>query len=233
MKLKNYQEDVVLHVAEIVIDDRPDVEKSEKLLHDVAAFTLNRLPPRYIMSERGITRFAADHWLDDESRNGFRNLVGILMLVNEAIDVITKRRKSPANGNGKHRAHREESTSIEYWHNIPCIVGRVADSQTGIFLPEVNISFSIDGSEAEPADEGWPNPYVTSEITNGFFSFLPRPVKNRALKASHVLSITFKHPKYRELVIERKIECDGGFERDENVINGEIVNLETAALVRL
>ena len=43
MKLKNYQEDLVLYVADIVIKDRPDVAADKDLLHDVAAYTLNRI----------------------------------------------------------------------------------------------------------------------------------------------------------------------------------------------
>jgi competence protein ComFB len=63
MELKNYQEDLVLHIAEIVLEDRPDVKKGGGLLLDVAAYALNRLPPRYILSERGFTRLAADHYV--------------------------------------------------------------------------------------------------------------------------------------------------------------------------
>ena len=52
MKLKNYQEDIVLHVIDIMLEDNPEIEADETLISDVAAYVLNRIPAKYIMSER-------------------------------------------------------------------------------------------------------------------------------------------------------------------------------------
>ena len=96
MDLKNYQEDLVLHVARIVLEDRPDVKESEGLLLDVAAYTLNRLPPRYILSERGFTRLAADHYVEGDNGDSLAGMVEVLLLVNKAVDTIAGRRKPAA-----------------------------------------------------------------------------------------------------------------------------------------
>ena len=83
MKLKNYQEDIVLNMIRIVAADRAGVELTDALAHDVAAYTLNRVPSKYIMSERGFTRMASEHWIDEgEGSDGLPNLVELMLLVN-------------------------------------------------------------------------------------------------------------------------------------------------------
>ncbi|HOC08962.1 MAG: late competence development ComFB family protein [Clostridiales bacterium] len=53
MKIKNYMEDVVIHLLYNLVKDRENVCKCEKCLSDIAAIALNRLPPHYVVSEKG------------------------------------------------------------------------------------------------------------------------------------------------------------------------------------
>lgn len=53
MKIKNYMEDVVIHLLYNHVKDRENVCKCEKCLSDIAAIALNRLPPHYVVSEKG------------------------------------------------------------------------------------------------------------------------------------------------------------------------------------
>ena len=53
MKIKNYMEDVVIHLLYNLVKDREYVCKCEKCLSDIAAIALNRLPPHYVVSEKG------------------------------------------------------------------------------------------------------------------------------------------------------------------------------------
>jgi hypothetical protein len=50
MRLKNYNEDLVLETVKIVLRDRPDIRASRSFMLDVAAYALNRVPPKYITS---------------------------------------------------------------------------------------------------------------------------------------------------------------------------------------
>lgn len=53
MKIKNYMEDVVIHLLYNLVKDRENVCKCEKCLSDIAAIALNKLPPHYVVSEKG------------------------------------------------------------------------------------------------------------------------------------------------------------------------------------
>ncbi|NLZ90682.1 MAG: late competence development ComFB family protein [Clostridiales bacterium] len=53
MKIRNYMEDVVVHLLYNLVKERADICKCEKCLSDIAAIALNRLPPHYVVSEKG------------------------------------------------------------------------------------------------------------------------------------------------------------------------------------
>jgi competence protein ComFB len=50
--LKNYMEEVVLHLMDSVLEDI-DMCKCELCLMDIAALALNNLPPKYVATEKG------------------------------------------------------------------------------------------------------------------------------------------------------------------------------------
>lgn len=75
MELKNYQEDVVLGLIDILLEDEPEFVEDTHFKYDVAAFTLNRIRPKYFMSERGFTRFANLYLANEDDSDSFANLV--------------------------------------------------------------------------------------------------------------------------------------------------------------
>jgi hypothetical protein len=93
MKLKNYQEDIVLHVIDIILEDHPEIEADETLISDVAAYVLNRIPAKYIMSERGFTRLASQQLAEDDDENSLLDLVQLMMLVSKGMELVKSRRR--------------------------------------------------------------------------------------------------------------------------------------------
>lgn len=233
MKLKNYQEDLVLYVAELVLQEQPDIDRSEPFLHDVAAYTLNRLPPRYIHSERGFTRLAADHWVDGENGDSLTGLVEVLLLVHKAIDTIRSRRRDDAERAGKEApADEEVPDALGYWHNLPYMIGRVVDEATGEPVPEVSVSVYLNGRSAEGAEASWQNPYHTSHATKGFYSFLPKPERSRSRSRQFALRIRFEHPQYETLTLEKTFATEGEYTQQQAILSDKILNLESTALQR-
>ncbi len=230
MKLKNYQEDLVLYVADIVMKDRPDVKASGDLLHDVAAYTLNRLPPRYIMSERGFTRLAADHWFDAESDDGLAGLVEVLILVNRAIDIVKSRRKPERQPEAAAGEQDEIPDVRKYWHNLPYLIGRILDQSTGKPVLNASVHIYINNHVAEPAEKGWLNPYRTNAATRGFFSFLPRPVRSRSKLKRFSLKLSIEHAEFQPLVLEKTIETPGELTTPQFIRSDQILNLDNAYL---
>jgi competence protein ComFB len=232
VKLKNYQEDLVLYVADIVIKDRPDIEADEDLLHDVAAYTLNRLPPRYIMSERGFTRLAADHLVDSDNEDGLASLVEVLILVNKAIDTVKSRRKVEKYEKGSGLPPEEELPDVrKYWHNLPYLIGRVLDKKTREPVLDATVRVMIEGRLAEPAERGWLNPYCTNAGTKGFYSFLPKPIRSRSKNKTFTLELVIDHPQYRTVKVQRKIQTDGELTTYQFIRSDQILNLEDCYLV--
>ena len=232
MKLKNYQEDLVLYVADIVIKDRPDVEADKDLLHDVAAYTLNRLPPRYIMSERGFTRLAADHFVDSDNEDGLASLVEVLILVNKAVDTVKSRRKIEKPQKDAELPPEEEVPDIrKYWHNLPYLIGRLLDKKTKKPVLDASVRVTIDGRLAKPAERGWLNPYRTNAGTKGFYSFLPKPIRSRSKNKAYTLELSIEHRDYQPMKVERKIETAGELSTYQFIRSDQILNLEDSYLV--
>ncbi|MFW5738708.1 MAG: late competence development ComFB family protein [Spirochaetota bacterium] len=81
MRLKNYQEDVVFRAIEIALEDQQDLLSDEAFVNDVAAYVLNRVPPRYVMSERGFLRLALEHTEEADQDRSLANVIELMMLV--------------------------------------------------------------------------------------------------------------------------------------------------------
>lgn len=55
MQLKNYMEELVWEYLDKVIQMKGDVCTCDKCRYDIAALTLNALPPRYVVTDIGET----------------------------------------------------------------------------------------------------------------------------------------------------------------------------------
>jgi competence protein ComFB len=53
MKVYNYMEDIVRDTLEELLSKKEDICKCEKCKFDIMTWALNRLPPKYIVSDKG------------------------------------------------------------------------------------------------------------------------------------------------------------------------------------
>ena len=232
MKLVNYQEDLVLHIAEIVLQDRPDVELTHELLLDTAAYTLNRLPPRYIVSERGFTRLMADNMFDDENGAKLGNLVELLFLINSAVDVVKKRRSSSVPRDQMAGEKMEDDHIEPHWHNIPYLIGRVVDNESKRPAPDIKITLLVDGDKVGQAGSGWTNPYTTSGAAQGFYSFLPEPIHSEERKRKFALKILFEGNGYEPVTFEQAVKTHGELSARRDFRNDGFINLGATNLIK-
>ena len=232
MKLKNYQEDIVLHVIDIMLEDHPEIEVDEILITDVAAYVLNRIPAKYIMSERGFTRLASIQLAEDEDESSLLDLVQLMMLVSKGMELVKSRRRcnNENHGNDGLTATLQDVQSKNFLHNFPQFIGRVVEQTSGKPVLNARVTQYIDGVKAAPAETGWLNPYYTNTATNGVYSFWPKAVKNISDAKQSKVKITIEHDNYNPTSIEKVIRTKGVF-RVYNFIQGEeIINLETCPL---
>lgn len=228
MQLKNYQEDIVLKAIDIALEDRPSLRGDPAVIKDVAAYVLNRVPPRYIMSERGFTRLAAEHF--DENSSSLGSMIGILVLVNEGIELIERRRKPFAADGTRGLSVDEEVSPV---HNLPQLFGKVVDSHSGAAVDGASVRLSVDGRTAEPAQPGWPNPFITQHSTNGYYSFWPAAVRDDRETHTFALSIEVDHPAYEPARFETLITTCCEFMVQDNIASDGILNLDPIALKRV
>ena len=237
MELKNYQEDVVLHIIYLVLKDRPKVKADEDFINDVAAFTLNRIKPRYIMSERGFYRFAKDYHLEGEGKfnDNLRDLIQIVSVVNNAIDIVHERRKN----NEKNKNYIEHSpefapplTEMMVWHNFPHIIGKVADMEDNKPIENVKVTFYLNGKKVKAADRGWSNPCHTSVSTEGYYNFWPKSLQHHIENLDSEVKIKFSHNKYKLHEITKTVNTKGSFQCEVSIRNDNILHIEPVLLVK-
>lgn len=202
MALKNYMEDVVSDVVDIILKEK-DISLSTPDRRDIIAFSLNRLPPKYIVSERGFTHSIIEEKNDPEFH------ANIIAVVNEAIDVVIRRPR-------EHSAD-EETKNIELgpftfdgnkYFNFPHFLGEVCSQKDLETIDKVQIKLFMDDELCEMAETSWVNPYTTKAVTGKFYSFWPKAVlKTESMEdqMSFTFKIRFDHKDYypfeREIIL--------------------------------
>ncbi len=213
MRLKNYNEDLVLETAKIVLKDRPDIHPTRSFLLDVAAYALNRIPPKYITSDRGFTReFMQSAGGNGDEGHALLNVIELITLVNHAVDVVARRRRAP----GRSRASRprtaatgEKPGRLTYFYNMPHIFGRVVDARTRAPVISAEVTLWINDKLSVPAETGWRNPYLTHEQTKGYFSFWPQVEMGDAEGLRVEFRISFTHEGYRPYTFKKSMKVPG------------------------
>ncbi len=237
MKLKNYQEDVVLRAIEIALEDSPELLEDEVFVNDVAAYVLNRVPPRYVMSERGFLRLALEHSEDEAHSRSLANVIELMILVNQGVELVKSRRDAmpferAALEGAEGLAHEEDEPTVEFVHNYPQIIGRVVDASDGTPVRGARVTMHIDGDVVPPAAPGWQNPYLTSDQTRGHFSFWPRSTRSEREQISGELLFTVEHPEYDSLTVTEQVRTTGDFGPDETIRGDQILSLSPFHLSR-
>jgi hypothetical protein len=228
MRLKNYNEDLVLDTVKIVLKDRPDVKATKSFMLDVAAFTLNRIPPKYITSERGFTRELIQNAVDRDGQ-GLIDVIELITLINHAVDVVSGRRKEQITKRASSRSTSESGAGDTFFYNLPHIFGRIVDPRDKKPVFAADITLFINKRLSVPADPGWQNPYHTNEQTKGYFSFWPKPEEGteEALKVD--LELSFNHTSYVPFTFKKSLKIPGEFFIHDYIRADKLLDLGTLA----
>jgi len=229
MRLKNYNEDLVLETVKVVLKDRPEVKPTRSFILDVAAFTLNRIPPKYITSERGLTR---ELMLTNGNGSSARllNIIELIAIINRGIDVVARRRHEHAVGRARAAAAAAEEQILGYYYNMPHIFGRVVDARTGTPVVEACATLWVNGRLSVPAEPGWRNPYQTSEQTKGYFSFWPQAEAGNSESLKVELRIGFDHPEHRPWTLRKTVRVPGDSFVHDYIRSDKLLDLGTLTL---
>jgi len=206
------------------------VKSTRGFILDVAAFTLNRIPPKYITSERGLTR---ELMLSNGGGGGDRlvNAIELIAIINRGIDIVARRRHEHADDEKKKVADSAENEAVlSYFYNMPHIFGRVVDARTGDPVVGADATLWVNGRLSVPAEPGWHNPYQTSEQTKGYFSFWPKAEEGDAESFKAEVKIGFAHRDHRPWTLKKTVRVPGDIFVHDYIRSDKLLDLGTLTL---
>jgi competence protein ComFB len=236
MRLKNYNEDLVLDTVKIVLKDRSDIRQTRSFVLDVAAYVLNRIPPKYITSERGFTRELALGAADTGNGDGQRlvDIIELIAFVNRGIEVVAKRRRNGGlarpTGAASRLPKEETKSQLTYFYNMPHIFGRIVDARDGKPVISADATLWINDTMAASAESGWRNPYHTNEQTRGYFSFWPQVETGESDSVRIQMRLGFEHENYQPLTLRKSLKVPGEFFLYDYIRGDKLLDVGTLSM---
>ena len=198
MDIHNTNEDVVFNQAEKIFEEIQKNGNPEKFClceqcrSDTICFTLNRIEPYYITSNRGLTR------LEHTGIKHQQVEADVTALLYKGIKLVNHNLRPTAPHDGSSIEKPNINSPV---FDIPTISGRIFDGIS--FEPIVNIEIALysEGELVPARNNNWQNPYTIVPSTPGVFSFWPAPLVATTVDISKDLRFTIKvsSPNYEVL----------------------------------
>jgi competence protein ComFB len=166
--MEEYVESRVKLMYDHLNEKRPAwlVCETEDSCPDAVSYVLNRIPPRYIVSGRGVV-----HTTDLLDNPQLRADIDALAL--EGIRLInTVMRPYYKNTKRQAAAHTPQPS-----FNFPVFIGAVFDGSTFEPLPDAAVTLKYGELVVDMMDKTWSNPCNTYKSTKGTYSFWVKPFK--------------------------------------------------------
>lgn len=173
MNIHNILEDQVIIRVNNMYERIAEMESSwftcncEQCRLDTTAYVLNKLPPRYIVSGRGLTHMLAS--------------VDTQMSVDMDSLIVEGMKKVAANARPFHAAETKDAAGKleDPVFNFPLFVGTVYDGMSFDAIQSAQITLSQDGTPCTMLDHTWTNPMLLTSHTKGKYTFWVKPQKAR------------------------------------------------------
>jgi len=199
MEIHNITEDIVFNSIETVFKSITAEGNPEGLCLctqcklDTICYTLNRVPPRYIVSNRGMTRIEQD-WSGKQQIEA-----DIATLVYKGLRLVNHNQRPTSSHNTD--TLPDSKVSMEPTFYIPTITGRLFDGET--FAPVAGVTVELrSGRElVSMRNQNWQNPFTLIANTPGTFTFWPAPVPAEAedLRRTFEYSLKVESAQYETL----------------------------------
>ena len=196
MDLHNQMEDrVTVLVDEIFADEGRQHRRGFCVCRqcelDVACYVLNRLPPRYVVSGRGIAHIDADY------AEKLQENADVVALVHEGIEVVSRTRRPDF----PHTPESDHGLPDGPLYNFPIIKGSVFFGGTFEPASGIEISLFCDGDAATMVDPNWQNPFRIPESVPGTYLFWqqPRQAAGVGLACEFELELRIDDPKFAQV----------------------------------
>jgi len=198
MEIHNVSEDVVfesVHKIFEVIKSEGNPEGlclCEQCKVDTICYTLNRIMPHYIVSNRGIARMEQD-WTGKQQAEA-----DIATLIYKGLRVVNHNQRPTAQHDD---TISEDKVLTEPAFYIPTIIGRLFDGDTFAPLAGVTVELRSKGELVPMRNRNWQNPFTLVTNTPGAFTFWPAPVIAEGLDVHRTFEYSLKveSPQYETL----------------------------------
>ncbi|MFP3042102.1 late competence development ComFB family protein [Treponema primitia] len=221
MEIHNTTEDIVFAaIGEICtsIEKQGNPEKlclCDQCRIDAACFVLNRVPPHYIISNRGAAR------IEQETISRQQQEADAVSLVFEALKRVSHNQRP----NSDHTKGSVKEARRGPVFNIPTIIGRAFDGANFSPLADVGVELWRDGKLVEMKNRNWQNPCKLVLNTQGTFTFWPEsiPAKEEGSREQFEYSVKIEVPGFEtmthffEIPVISELGDAGSFSMDRTI----------------
>lgn len=198
MNVHNMMEEIV----ELYVNNLYDQVKKEKIKWlscdcencrlDTVSYVLNRIPPKYVVSGRGVAHTTTE--IDDSQIKADIEARAI-----EGMRIVSST-KRPFHTEDRKNCQISENASPAF--NFCTFTGTVLDGNTFEPITNATILLKCEGTPAEMIDMTWSNPYQTVKSTNGAYSFWMKsvPAEKAGITKQFNFSIEVSAPGYTSQV---------------------------------
>ncbi|MBT3274240.1 MAG: late competence development ComFB family protein [Spirochaetales bacterium] len=176
MTVHNQMEDLVINLVNEIFDEEKATKQGSYCIckqcrTDVSCYVLNRIEPRYVISERGLAHTESAYL------ERIQETADLVTLIREGIEQVSAT-KRPFFAHSEDCDHRQDHGSM---FNFPIIKGRVLNGNTFEPIVNVDVFLKCDSAMLEMVDPNWRNPCHLYDSGTGSFFFLPAPVSATSL----------------------------------------------------
>ena len=198
MNVHNLMEDIVSQAVNKLYEQVMQAKASwltcdcENCRLDTISYVLNRIPPRYVVSGRGVTH-------STEQLNSSQLKADIEALSMEGMRTVSSTKRP------FHSSERKDCTiqpAAKPAFNFYTFTGSILDGNTFEPVTGASILLKLDGKPAEMVDKTWSNPVTTVKSTKGRYSFWikSQPTRKADVTKKFNFSLEITAPDYEELI---------------------------------
>ncbi|MCL2721445.1 MAG: late competence development ComFB family protein [Treponema sp.] len=173
MDIHNTNEDIVFSAVQKIFDEIQNSGNPEKYCLcyqcriDTVCYTLNRIEPNYIVSNRGFTR------IDQTGMKHQQIEADITTLIYKGLRLVNHNLRPTAPHDGS------STPTVRANHpmfDIPTIAGRIFNGESFEPVTGLEVFLYYEGEPVAMRNNNWQNPFMMVSSTPGAFSFWPAPI---------------------------------------------------------
>jgi len=204
MELNNVSEDIVFRAVQQIFaaieakGNQEDLCLCEQCKMDTICYVLNRIEPRYVISNRGISHIEQD-WAWKQQIEA-----DVATLAYKGLRIVNHKQRPTASHNG---IAPEKKVSKGPIFDVPTIIGRLFDGKTFAPLAGIKVEMRSEGELVPMRNRNWQNPFTLVSKTPGTYTFWPDFVPAEAADTNRLFDYFLKveDPQYETITHHFKV----------------------------